>query len=63
MNNTTVEEIKIKLRGDHVFDVYVNKRFIASRGSRMSAFAAAMEYMDFLDNEANIKENKDNDYK
>jgi len=60
MNNTTIEEIKIKLRGDHVFDVYVNKRFIASRGSHMSAFAAAMEYIDFLENEANVKENKDN---
>lgn len=35
MNNLTVKEfnIKIKLRGDNVYDLYINTEHIASRGS------------------------------
>jgi hypothetical protein len=33
MNNKTKLEIKIKLRGDNVFDIYVNRKHVASRGS------------------------------
>lgn len=35
MNNETVKEfnIKIKLRGDNIYDLYVNKEHVASRGS------------------------------
>ena len=33
MNNKTKFEIKVKLRGDGVFDIYVNRKHIVSRGS------------------------------
>lgn len=35
MNNTTVKEfnLKIKLRGDNVYDLYVDGNHVASRGS------------------------------
>ena len=46
MNNITIEEVKIKLRGDHVYDVYVNGEWIDSRGSYTGAFASAMDYID-----------------
>lgn len=32
MNNETKHEIKIKLRNDNVFDLYVNDSWIVSRG-------------------------------
>lgn len=46
MNNITIEEVKIKLRGDHVYDVYVNGEWIASRGSYAGAFASIMNFID-----------------
>ena len=35
MNNTTIKEfnIKIKLRGDNVYDLYIGNNWIASKGS------------------------------
>lgn len=35
MNNETIKkfDITIKLRGDHVYDLYINGRWITSRGS------------------------------
>jgi hypothetical protein len=33
MNNKTKFEIKIKLREEHIYDIYVNRKHIASRGS------------------------------
>lgn len=35
MNNKTIErfDITIKLRGDHVYDLYIGGEWIASRGS------------------------------
>lgn len=35
MNNETIMnfDIKIKLRGDNVYDLYMNGKWIASRGS------------------------------
>ena len=32
MNNTTIHEFTIKLRGDNVYDLYVDDQWIASRG-------------------------------
>ena len=32
MNNETKHEIKIKLRNDNVFDLYVNDKWICSKG-------------------------------
>ena len=35
MNNKTIErfDITIKLRGDNVYDLYINNEWVASRGS------------------------------
>ena len=33
MNNKTMRNFTIKLRGDYIYDIYVNKKHIASRGS------------------------------
>lgn len=35
MNNETVKnfDIKIKLRGDNIYDLYINSEWVASRGS------------------------------
>ncbi len=35
MNNKTIKKVNlvIKLRGDHVYDLYLDDRWIASRGS------------------------------
>ena len=46
MNNTTVEEVRIKLRGDHVYDAYVDGTWVASRGSYLGAFLSAMDYIE-----------------
>ena len=32
MNNTTMHEFTIKLRGDNVYDLYVDGKWVASRG-------------------------------
>ena len=32
MNNSTIHEFTIKLRGDNVYDLYVNDVLVASRG-------------------------------
>lgn len=32
MNNKTIHEFTIKLRGDNVYDLYVDDKWIASRG-------------------------------
>jgi hypothetical protein len=35
MNNSTIKrfDLTIKLRGDHVYDLYFNDEWVASRGS------------------------------
>lgn len=32
MNNSTIHNFTIKLRGDNVYDLYVNGQWMASRG-------------------------------
>lgn len=32
MNNSTIHNFTIKLRGDNVYDLYVNGKWMASRG-------------------------------
>lgn len=32
MNNKTIHEFVIKLRGDNVYDLYVDDQWVASRG-------------------------------
>lgn len=37
MNNETVHEFKIKYRGDNCYDVYVDGKFVSTKGSIESA--------------------------
>ena len=46
MNNVTVERIEIKLRGDNVYDVYVNKEHIGYAGNYLSALNMVKEYIE-----------------
>lgn len=33
MNNKTIHNFTIKRRGDHIYDIYVDKKHMSSRGS------------------------------
>ena len=46
MNNTTVERIEIKLRGDNVYDIYVNKQFIGNAGCYLKALDMVKEFIE-----------------
>jgi hypothetical protein len=46
MNNTTVERIEIKMRGDNVYDIYVNKQFIGNAGCYLKALDMVQEYIE-----------------
>ena len=47
MNNTTVERIEIKMRGDNVYDIYVNKKFIDSAGCYLKALAIVKDFIEY----------------
>jgi hypothetical protein len=46
MNNATVERIEIKLRGENVYDVYVNKEHIGYAGNYIVALSMVREYIE-----------------
>lgn len=46
MNNTTVERVEIKLRGDNVYDIYVDKKHIGQAGSYLSALNKLKEHFE-----------------
>ena len=46
MNNATVERIEIKLRGDNVYDVYVNEKHIGCAGWYQSALNMVRDYIE-----------------
>jgi hypothetical protein len=46
MNNQTIHNFTIKRRGDNVYDIYVDKNHIASKGSIESVLAALKEIME-----------------
>lgn len=50
MNNATVERIEIKLRGDNVYDIYVNKQFIGNAGCYLKALDMVKEFIEREDN-------------
>jgi hypothetical protein len=45
-NNTTVEKIEIKRRGDNVYDIYVNKVHIGQAGNYLKALDVLKEYFE-----------------
>lgn len=50
MNNTTVERIEIKMRGDNVYDIYVNKKFIGNAGCYLVALDKVKDYIEREEN-------------
>ena len=46
MNNATVERIEIKLRGENVYDVYVNKEHIGYAGNYIVALSMVRDYIE-----------------
>ena len=46
MNNATIERIEIKLRGDNVYDSYVNKVHIGEVGCYLKALDMVKEYIE-----------------
>ena len=59
MNNETIKrfDITIKLRGDNVYDLYLNNKWIASRGSCENILDEARSAIkDLLLNDWNVNE-------
>ena len=46
MNNKTIERIEIKMRGDNVYDIYVNKRFVGNAGCYLRALEIVRDYIE-----------------
>lgn len=46
MNNKTVERIEIKMRGDNVYDIYVNKVHIGETGCYLNALDMVKNYIE-----------------
>ena len=46
MNNRTIEEIKIKRRGDNVYDIYVNGEWIDAAGYYMKALLIVADFIE-----------------
>lgn len=47
MNNATVERIEIKMRGDNVYDIYVNKKFVDSAGCYLVALKKVKDFIEY----------------
>ena len=47
MNNTTVERIEIKMRGNNVYDIYVNKKFIGNAGCYLVALERVKDFIEY----------------
>ena len=47
MNNATVERIEIKMRGDNVYDIYINKQYIGNTGCYLRALDMVQEYIEY----------------
>ena len=51
MNNTTIHEFTIKLRGDNVYDLYVDDQWVASRGHYENILKEISNEIKRIDNE------------
>ena len=45
-NNKTIEEIKIKKRGDGVYDIYVNGQWLTHAGCYINALERVRDYIE-----------------
>lgn len=51
MNNKTMEELKIKHRGDGVYDIYLNGNWVASRGHYENVLDEIRSIIQHIDSE------------
>lgn len=49
-NNKTVHEFTIKLRGDNVYDLYVDDQWVVSRGHYENILDEIRSAIEFIDN-------------
>ena len=54
MNNKTIHEFTIKLRGDNVYDLYVDDQWIASRGHYENILDEVRKEIKRIDCEQNV---------
>ena len=54
MNNATKFEIKIKLRNDNVYDIYLNGKWMSSRGSYDNVLDELKNIIQYIENETGI---------
>lgn len=50
MNNKTIHEFTIKLRGDNVYDLYVDGEWVVSRGHYEKILDEVRDALRYLDN-------------
>lgn len=53
MNNKTIHEFTIKLRGDNVYDLYVDDQWVASRGHYENILEEIRKEIKRIDDENN----------
>lgn len=53
MNNTTIHEFTIKLRGDNVYDLYVDDQWVVSKGHYENILEEIRKEIKRIDNEVN----------
>ena len=53
MNNKTIHNFTIKLRGDHVFDLYVDGALYTSKGSYIYVLSELKKIMEGMPYESN----------
>jgi hypothetical protein len=53
MNNKTIHEFTIKLRGDNVYDLYVDDQWVASRGHYENILDEIRKAIKYLDEKVN----------
>ena len=51
MNNKTICRFEIKMRGDNVYDLYVNGKWVASRGHYENILEEIRKEIERIDNE------------
>lgn len=50
MNNKTLHKYTIKMRGDNVYDLYVDDQWVASRGHYENIFEEIRNIIAYMDN-------------
>ena len=58
MNNKTIHEFTIKLRGDNVYDLYVDDQQVVSRGHYENILKEISNEIKRIDCEQNVNNNK-----